>query len=368
MRSGVAARLGAGVLGVVGMLGFGGAPAAAHGGEAPDGTAYRTVVTGIEHPMPGLTVRGIEAGARLELINQTGRSVEILGYAGEPYLRVGPDGTYVNVHSPAAYRNETVAADTAVPAVADPAAPPQWRRVSTDARVRWHDARTHWTSADLPAPARTDPDRTHRLRDWSVPLRDGVRTFEVRGTLDWVPPPHTELWWLGALLVAAGCLLVRRAPAALATIAAVCATTTIGYAIARESDAGVPAAAALPAALTGAHLTAMLAALGVLTAAALQLARRPAANFALALAGTALAVFAGFADAGVFTAAVLPAPGPAWWPRVAVLLAIGGGAGLAAVGMLRLRASSDPSPARARWSLASRSRASTSSTPSSPPH
>jgi len=58
--------------------------------------------------------------------------VEVLGYAGEPYLDIRPDGTWQNVNSPAAYINETLAGDTAVPASADP----------TAARVLpalWHD-------------------------------------------------------------------------------------------------------------------------------------------------------------------------------------------------------------------------------------
>src|SRR6185437_8626916 len=125
-------------------------PAFAHGGEAPDTTAYRTRITGISTPEKGLTVRTVEAGARLELSNETGHSVEVLGYSGEPYLDVRPDGTYQNVNSPAAYRNQTLTGDTPVPATADPTAPPSWRRISTSTTVRWHDQRTHWLSAGLP--------------------------------------------------------------------------------------------------------------------------------------------------------------------------------------------------------------------------
>ncbi|MBM0240265.1 hypothetical protein JNW88_29915 [Micromonospora sp. ATA32] len=68
------------------------APAAAHGADAPGRHEYRTEVTGVTPARPGLTVRAVEAGARLELVNRTGRNVEVIGYSGEPYLRVGPDG------------------------------------------------------------------------------------------------------------------------------------------------------------------------------------------------------------------------------------------------------------------------------------
>jgi hypothetical protein len=37
-------------------------------------------------------VEVVDAGARLRVRNQTGREVMVLGYAGEPYLRVGPAG------------------------------------------------------------------------------------------------------------------------------------------------------------------------------------------------------------------------------------------------------------------------------------
>ena len=92
------------------------APAFAHGGDAPDATAYRTSITGISSPQEGLTARTVEAGARLELTNETGLPVEVLGYSGEPYLEVRPDGTYENVNSPATYVNETLDGGTALPA------------------------------------------------------------------------------------------------------------------------------------------------------------------------------------------------------------------------------------------------------------
>src|SRR5689334_5840958 len=95
-------------------------PAFAHGGEGANVTSYRTLVTGISGPMDGLTVRTVEGGARLELTNDTGRPIEVLGYAGEPYLEIRPDGVYQNAASPAAYVNRTLSGGTPVPASADP--------------------------------------------------------------------------------------------------------------------------------------------------------------------------------------------------------------------------------------------------------
>lgn len=303
------------------------APAFAHGGDAPDATAYRTAVTGISSPAKGLTVRTIEAGARLELTNETGRPVEVLGYSGEPYLEVRPDGTWENVNSPATYRNATRTGESAVPATADPTAPPSWRQVSTSTTVRWHDQRTQWLDAGPPPAAVADPSRGHRLREWAVPLRVQVRTFEIRGTLDWVPPPRTWLWWSGAGLVA---LLVTalawRWPRSVGPLALVAGLSPLLYVLARTLDGGSP------------PIVLILAALLALAAAY----RHP--PFYLALAGAAVALFAGFAETAAFTGAVLPAAGPAWLSRTAVLVALGAGAGLALTGVLRVRAAI-PAPA-----------------------
>lgn len=299
-------------------------PASAHEGDTGVATNYRATVTGVTPAEPGLSVRVVEAGARLELVNDTGRTVEILGYEGEPYLEVRADGTYENLNSPATYRNQTADGDTPVPATADPAAPPQWRRVSGDTTVRWHDQRARWTGADLPAAARAEPDRVHRLRDWTVPLREQTRTFEIRGSLDYVPPPTAWLWWAGALLLAAAVTVAgRRSVRAVGAAALVAGAVLIGYGVSRTLVTEVP-------------LVLFVAALITVAAAFWR------APFFTALAGAVLALFGGFSNLDVFTAAVVPSAGPAWFARVAVLTAIGVGAALAATGVLRLREVSEP--------------------------
>jgi hypothetical protein len=269
--------------------------------------------------MRGVSVRTVEAGARLELTNDSGRTVEVLGYAGEPYLEVRPDGTYENVHSPATYLNVTLSGDGPVPSAADPTAVPSWRRVSGSTTVRWHDRRTHWLE---PAPSLTG---VQRLRDWAVPLRDQIRTFEIRGTLDYVPPPATGRWWAGAVLLAvAVAALAMRWRRAVRAVALIAGTITLGNAVLRALD-GMP-------------LSPVLIVVALVAVAAGALAYRP---FLIALAGVVLAVFAGLVNAGVFGAAVVPAAGPAWLSRLTVLVAIGAGAGMVIAAMSRLRTAPD---------------------------
>ncbi|MET8365762.1 hypothetical protein ABZU53_19585 [Micromonospora sp. NPDC005194] len=326
------------------------APAAAHGADAPDGSDYRTRVTGVTPARPGLTVRVIEAGARLELTNRTGRAIEVIGYSGEPYLRIGPDGVYENSRSPATYLNRTLAGDTALPADADPAAPPSWRRVDDGATVRWHDQRARWQESAPPDAARVAPEREHRVRDWTIPLRDGADPAQIAGTLDWVPPPDAYTWWavtivgllaVGALgLLAAASTAGARALSAVGVLLVVGGAVAVLYPVGRELDAGAQGVGGVLAGLLGGQVWALLTGLGALAAGGYALARRPAADFAVALAGACLALFAGVANAAVFTRSVAPVP---WSPEVAramVAAVLITGVGATAAGVLRLHAAS----------------------------
>ncbi|RKN49501.1 hypothetical protein [Micromonospora endolithica] len=331
-------------------------PAAAHGADAPDGTDYRTEVTAVTPARPGLSVRAVEAGARLELTNTGDRTVQVLGYSGEPYLRVGPDGVYENLRSPATYLNRTIAGDTRIPAEANPAAEPDWRRVDGSSTVRWHDQRALWREAAPPPRVRAAPDREHRIRDWVVPLRDGTEAREIRGTLDWVPPPDAYTWWvaatLGLLAVGAlGLLPAGSVPGAraLRVVAALLVAGGIAAVVAtlgRELDAGAQGVGGVLVGLLGGQVWALLTGLGAIAAGAYALARRPAADFALALAGACLALFAGVANAAVLARAVAPAPWPATTARLLLVLVLVAGAGALSAGFLRLHTASRAPAAR----------------------
>ncbi|MEU6073428.1 hypothetical protein [Micromonospora sp. NPDC047074] len=333
-------------------------PAAAHGADAPDGTDYRTEVSAVTPGLPGVTVRVVEAGARLELTNTGDRPVEVIGYSGEPYLRIGPDGVYENTRSPATYLNRTIAGDTRLPAEVDPAAAPDWRRVDGSTTARWHDQRALWRESAPPPQVRAAPDREHRVRDWAVPLRAGTETGEIRGTLDWVPPPDAYVWWVvatvgllavGALgLLPAGSGPGARALAGLGGLLVLGGVAAVVFTVGRELDAGARGVGGVLTGLLGGQVWALLTGLGAIAAGFFALARRPAADFALALAGACLALFAGVANAAVFARAVAPVPWPATTARILIALVLVAGAGATAAGALRLHATSrhpTPTPA-----------------------
>ncbi|MEU7849309.1 hypothetical protein AB0B69_18080 [Micromonospora parva] len=329
---------------------IGAAPAAAHGADAPDGTDYRTRTTGVTPARPGLEVRVIEAGARLELTNHTGRTIEVIGYSGEPYLRVGPDGVFENSHSPATYLNSTITGDTTLPADADPAAPPSWQRVDDGTTVRWHDQRALWQESEPPAAVRAAPDREHRVRDWTIPLRDGAEPARISGTLDWVPPPDAYTWWavtiVGALAVGALGLLAAAAPAGARALAAlgvllmIGGALAVGYPVGRELDAGARGVGGVLVGLLSGQIWSLLTGLGAIAAGWYALRRRPAADFAVALAGACVALFAGVGNAAVFARSVAPVPWSPGIARVLVAVVLVTGAGAATAGILRLHAAS----------------------------
>ncbi|MEV0720406.1 hypothetical protein [Asanoa sp. NPDC050611] len=345
-------------------------PAWAHGADAPDGTDYRTVVTSVSPATAGLRVRAVEAGARLELTNHTGTTVEVLGYENEPYLEVRPDGVYENVHSPAVYLNATLTGSATLPPGTDPTLPPTWRKASSVPVVRWHDHRSHWMLSTPPPAVAADPGRPQRVRDWVVPLRTGgVTALEVRGTLDWVPPPSGGVWWawsiVGAVAVAAlglvgrlrrlaGSLSVRTAPVSgvvrspnwvlpvLAGVSVVGGVAAVVYAVGREVDAGNDGFGALVNGLFAGQIWPVLTGLAAVAAAVYALFRRPAADFALALAGVCVAIFAGASNAAAFTNGVVPVP---WsFGRVLIAVVIAAGAGVAAASALRMRATAGRPP------------------------
>jgi hypothetical protein len=76
-----------------------GTPVMAHGRSLPDSSHYRSSIVAIQPPIPGLVLAVTKAGESLTLTNHTGKTVMVIGYAGEAYLRITPTGVDENVTS-----------------------------------------------------------------------------------------------------------------------------------------------------------------------------------------------------------------------------------------------------------------------------
>jgi hypothetical protein len=305
-------------------------PAGAHGGqgaERPPASNYRTEVVSMAPAVEGVSVSVVDAGSRLELRNTSDVDVVVLGYDGDPYLRVGPDGVFENSHSAAAFLNAERFGRTSIPITANSDASPVWRRVSSERAVRWHDHRAHWMSETPPASVLADPTRsTQRISEWIVPLVVDGDEVMVSGTLGWVEPPSPVWWWLVAI-AAAGVVVVAgrrwRTGSPMVASIVMLAATVLNAAGAWDATPGglVPRFGAL-------MLPAML---WSLLCAGMVLLRRKRVD-ALVLIGVASAGLAGvfgFADLGWLSSAVLPSALPEVVARATVALALGVGSGLA---------------------------------------
>ncbi len=189
------------------------APAFAHGGGGPDATNFRSVVREIARAGPdgepagparisGLTYRVLANDALLELENRSGNEVTIFGYSEEPYVRIGPEGIFQNVNSPATYINQERFGQVDVPTGVSAAAQPEWERVSGDDTFAWHDHRIHWMAQTTPEQVARNPSAQKiEIFDWSVPFRVEDQDYAVTGTLDWIRPDSPLPWLLVGLAV-----------------------------------------------------------------------------------------------------------------------------------------------------------------------
>jgi hypothetical protein len=311
-------------------------PAQAHSG-GPQPTNFRTRVLAVQPPIPGLTLRAVDASSRLELTNTGPAAVTVLGYDGEPYLRVGPDGVFENRRSPAVYRNRDLLGRTPVPAEADPRAAPDWRRIGGHPVVTWHDHRAHWMAARNPPQVTAAPDREHVVDPrWTVELRSAGRRIAVTGDLRWVPGPSPWPWvgaaiGCGLLAVAAGSR--RSWPVLVAMLAAALIAADAVHAVGIWLGTSGPLLAKLPASL----LSFGWWGLGVV--AAWRLLRLPDPSwgliYLLLMAALAL-ITGGLQDMPELVRSQLPGALPGPLARGAVAATLGLATGLLVAGGLRM--------------------------------
>lgn len=340
------------------------APAAADAhSEAPTpATNYLTRITSMTPRVSGLSVRVIRNGMWLELSNRTGRTVEVLGYSGEPYLRITPQGTYANLRSPSVYIDSDVDSDLAPDDVSvSPQATPSWQRVSGSATARWHDHRTHWMGEQAPPVVTSHPHRAHRLSHWMVPLRvstsvtqnalasspPSATTVELRGTLDYLPPPRAGEWYAAmavgfALLVGLGLVAVRRRigphamGAMLSAILLVAVAAELVDSVGRVMDLGATGFGIVTQ-LLATKTYGTLSCLAALATIGFAIRGHAGALLSLALSGGCLAVLGGLADVEVFSRSRATLPWSGEFARGCTSVTLVLGLGVAATAWLMIR-------------------------------
>lgn len=298
------------------------APAAA---DPAGPTHYRSTILAVEGPgADAVDLEVLGGDSFLVLHVRPGTTVEVPGYEGEPYVRIGPDGTVeVNERSPARWLNDARygEADVEVPQAAAAAAPPLWALVGRDGTYAWHDHRIHWMSPAVPSHVDPTAAAPQPVMEWAVPLVVDGQEVVVRGELNWLPGPTpvVPVVLVVGLLGAAVAVVLRR-PAVARGLTLVAAGA--GLAVGTAQNIGLPPGA------DGEPATVVLP---VLAAAAVGLGgwrrRRsagPAGTLLTAAGGVPVLVWA-IVQAGALTRPIVPGPLPVGVVRVVVAAAIAAG-------------------------------------------
>jgi hypothetical protein len=298
-------------------------PAAADPARPGD---VRSEVTAVTPAADGLTAEVVGGDSFLRVRVEPGREVVVLGYAGEPYLRVSADGTVeVNDRSPARWLNEDRLAAVDLPPDVDPQAPPAWRVIGQEGEAAWHDHRIHRMAPGRPGPP--------AVQEWRVPLTVDGRPVVIEGRYAYVPPPAAWPWWtLGAALAAVGIARPRSRIASAGLPVAGLLVVLVGLRVAAVPSGDAQGATAIA-------LGAIAMALGV---AGLVVRRRPGVRGACDAAGGAALLASALPRLGVLSHSVLVTDAPAWLDRLSVSLALGVGVAAVVVGVRGVLGSARP--------------------------
>lgn len=156
-------------------------PAAAHVvGTGGSPTNYQSAVTAIRPAVAAVAATVGLGGQWVRITNQGAATIVILGYRGEPFLRLSHNQVEVNQLSSTAAQTGMIPGD---PAPGNPAAEPKWVRSSEAYNVTWTDARI--------AP----PQQSQQASEsWELPLVVDGQQVSVVGTRELIPPPSPWSW------------------------------------------------------------------------------------------------------------------------------------------------------------------------------
>ncbi len=176
---------------------------------------FQSVINGFSPEQPDLHAEVHGGDDSIELTNDTGETVTVYGYDGEPYARILADGTaQENKLSPATYLNEQERDDNSVPAIADPKAKPEWETIDKTGRIEFDDRRMHWNKDSIP-PQVTDQSQRTKVFDYKVPMQVGDEQVALLGSLYWLGDDPSDS---GGFPTAAVVALVVVALAAIAVV------------------------------------------------------------------------------------------------------------------------------------------------------
>jgi hypothetical protein len=283
------------------------ATASAHLRTSRDAIDYRATVRPLDLP---LRVRVYRADLALGLTLRGAHRAVVLGYLGEPFLRLGPDGFFVNAASPTAAGAKLVRPRR-------PSKRTVWQLRSRRPSGIWHDARIRGLPRGV----------THGT--WRIPvLVDGRRTA-LEGTIERAATPAAWPWLVLGAAFAGLLALVLRRPTLIRP-----ATVWLGSLGAAAALVSATGFATASTASQGAWIEGANEAVVALVAAVVLIR---GSSDARALAGGFLGLLAlavGLTKLPVFLHGIVLSALPGVLARLAVAIAIGAGAAAAILGLV----------------------------------
>jgi hypothetical protein len=178
-------------------------PALAHrASPKADSKYYLSTVTSVQPAVPGLYLR-IDRDGWVTLSNSGDQQVTVIGYAGEDYLRIGPNGAEENTAALSSAINtrsglDMLPADATANATHQPA---HWVMRNARPWFTWRDYRVEWTGKDRPSIVARDPHGQHQVFTWALQLRSGRTPVQVLGQVRWIGAPWLETGQIVSLAV-----------------------------------------------------------------------------------------------------------------------------------------------------------------------
>lgn len=285
--------------------------------DAAGPTDWRTTIVAVEPATDAVTFSVVSGDAFVRAVVEPGHELVVLGYDGEPYLRIDADGVVdENTRSFATYYNEDRYGNDDIPDVVDNEAVPDWRRVGSGGEWAWHDHRAHWMGSE--PPIGLEPGETLPAQPIPV-LVDGRRTvISVESELLDPPSPWPAVFGglIGLQVGLLGAWIGRATSTLAALVLAVPATV-----------AGVAQFRSLPAS-TGPLVTWWLLPVLALLAAAAVIAiyrRAPWVELGLLAGSAAFLVVWAIRRRGHLTSAVVPTDLAPWFDRSVTAATLVGG-------------------------------------------
>ena len=174
--------------------------AEAHGKTNVIALDYEARLVGTELVAPDVRAHILDGDRKLQLTVDTPRTLIVLGYGGESFLRFSARGVDVNLNSPTAVANRITPAQ-AVP-VMSPTAPPKWTFLTRRHQLAWHDDRL--------GPRPGLGAGIGRVGGWSIPILVDGSPQRIQGGLWRAETPIVWPWLLIGVLSIAVAVAVAR--------------------------------------------------------------------------------------------------------------------------------------------------------------